>query len=133
MVAERKFRRDLSDRKPGRLRRECGRPRHARIHLNRNHPPIGGVHRKLDVRTAGFDTDPAYDSPSCIAHPLILLVGQRHRRCDGNAVTGVHSHRVNVLDRAHNDEIVGRVAHDLKFELLPPDDRFLDEDLVYGT
>ena len=40
-------------------------------------------------------------------------------------------HRVDVLDRAHDDERVGRVAHDLELELLPSEDGLLDEDLVH--
>ena len=43
----------------------------------------------------------------------------------------MHAHRVDVLDRADDDEVVGDVAHHLELELLPADDRFLDEDLVH--
>jgi hypothetical protein len=43
------------------------------------------------------------------------------------------THRVDVLDRAHDDAVVRAVAHDLELELLPPGDRLLDEDLVHGA
>ena len=60
---------------------------------------------------------------------LVLTVGQRHRRRDGDRVAGVDAHRVEVLDRADDDDVVGLVAHHLQLVLLPPDDRLLDEDL----
>src|SRR3712207_525560 len=37
-------------------------------------------------------------------------------------------HGVNVLDGADDDDVVGKVAHDLELELLPADDATLDED-----
>ena len=43
----------------------------------------------------------------------------------------MHAHRVDVLDRADDDEVVGDVAHHLELELLPADDRLLDQDLVH--
>ena len=42
-----------------------------------------------------------------VAHPLVFLVGQRQRRRDRDAVAGVHAHRIDVLDRADDDEVVG--------------------------
>jgi hypothetical protein len=42
----------------------------------------------------------------------------------------VHTHRVDVLDRAHDDAVVIAVAHDLELELLPAEDGLLHEDLV---
>ena len=67
---------DLGDRKPGGLRRQRRGPRHARVHLDADHPAVGRVHRKLDVRAAGFDADPADDAPRRVAHPLVFLVRQ---------------------------------------------------------
>ena len=93
--------------------------------------PFGRVDRELDVRSAGLDADAADDAPRRVAHPLVFLVGQRQDRRDGDAVAGVHAHRIDVLDRADDDEVVGDVAHHLELELLPADDRFLDEDLVH--
>jgi hypothetical protein len=43
----------------------------------------------------------------------------------------VHAHRVDVLDRADDDEVVGDVAHHLELEFLPADHRLLDQDLVH--
>ena len=40
----------------------------------------------------------------------------------------MHAHRVEVFDGADDDAVVGLVAHDLHFEFLPAEQRFLDED-----
>ena len=92
--------------------------------------PFVGVDGELDVRSAGLDADAADDSAREVAHPLVFLVGQRQRRRDGNAVAGVHAHRIDVLDRADDDEVVGAVAHDLELEFFPADDRLFEQDLV---
>ena len=39
----------------------------------------------------------------------------------------MHPHRVQVLDRADDDDVVGAVAHHLKFVLFPAADRFFDQ------
>ena len=41
----------------------------------------------------------------------------------------MHTHRVEVLDRADDDDVVGAVADHLELELVPALDRLLDEDL----
>ena len=61
VVAERELRRNLRDRKPGGLRRERGRTRHARVHLDDDDPAVLGIDRELDVRAAGLDADAADD------------------------------------------------------------------------
>ena len=71
------------------------------------------------------------DAPRQVAHPLVFLVGQRQRRRHRDRVAGVDAHRVDVLDRADDDEVVGDVAHHLELELFPADHRFLDQDLVH--
>ena len=48
---------------------------------------------------------------------------------DGDRVAGVHADRVDVLDRADDDRVVGRVAHELELVLLPPEDRLLEQHL----
>ena len=71
-----------------------------------------------------------HDRARRVAQALVLLVGQRHRRRDGDRVAGVHAHRVDVLDRADDDEVVGAVADDLELELLPAEQALLDQALV---
>ncbi len=41
----------------------------------------------------------------------------------------MHAHRVDVLDRADHNHVVGAVAHQLELELLPAEDGLLDEHL----
>jgi len=45
----------------------------------------------------------------------------------------MHAHRVQVLDRTDNNNIIFRIPHDLELIFLPPDDRLLDQDLVDHT
>ena len=121
---------DLRDREPGRLGRQRRAARHARVHLD-DHQPAGlRMDRELDVRAARVDADRADDRHRGVAHELVFLVGQRLRRRDRDGVAGVHAHRVEVLDRAHDDDVVLRVAHHLELELLPARDRLLDQDLA---
>ena len=42
----------------------------------------------------------------------------------------MHAHGIEILDRADNDAVVGTIPHHLHLELLPTDQRFLDQDLV---
>src|SRR4029079_6814884 len=83
-----------------------------------------------DVRSTGLDTDPSDARERGIAHQLVLDIAQGLCGRDGDRVTGVHAHRVEVLDRADDDAVVGAVAHDLELVFLPPGDRPLDEDLA---
>ena len=130
VIAERQLGRDLGDRKTGRLRRQRRRARDARVHFDHHHPAGFRMHGELDVRSAGLDADPPDDPAGGVAHALIFLVAERENRRDGDAVAGVHPHRIDVLDRADDDEVVGGVAHHLELEFLPPDHRLLDQQLV---
>ena len=129
-VADGELRGDLRDRVAGRLRGQRGRARHARVHLD--HAQLAGLAlaRELDVRAAAVDTDRADDRDRRVAQLLVRLVGQRHLRRDGHRVAGVHAHRVDVLDRADDDGVVGVVAHQLELELVPAEEGLLDEHLA---
>ena len=129
-VTHRKLGGNLGDRKAGRLRRERRGARHARIHLDDDHPAVVGVDRELDVRAAGVDADLAQHRDRGVAHDLVFLVGQRLRRRDGDRIAGVHTHRIDVLDRADDDAVVLLVADNFHLELLPAEQRFLDQQLV---
>jgi hypothetical protein len=98
---------DLGDREAGRLGGQRRRARDARVHLDDHQRAVLGVHRELDVRAAGVDADLADDRERRVAHLLVFLVGQRLGRRDGDRVAGVHAHRVEVLDRADDDDVVG--------------------------
>ena len=70
--------------------------------------PVSRMHRELDVRAAGLDLDRADHAQRRVAHVLVAAVRQRLRRRDGDAVAGVDAHRVEVLDRAHDDQLSAR-------------------------
>ena len=91
--------------------------------------PVCGLHRELHVRAAGLDADAADARERGVAHELVLDVGERLRGRDGDRLAGVHAHRVEVLDRADDHDVVGVVAHDLELVFLPARDAALDEDL----
>src|SRR5262249_23440168 len=100
------------------------------FHNDPAQPAVWGRAGKLDVRPAGVDADGADDLHRGVAHELVFLVGQRLRGGDRDGVAGVHAHRVEVLDRTHDDDVVLAVAHHLELELLPARDGLLDEDLA---
>ena len=127
-VADREQRRDLCDRKAGRLRGERARPRYARIHFDDDAPSGFGVHGPLHVRAAGLDADGGHDRERVVAHFLVFAVGQRLNRRDGDRVAGVDAHRIEIFDRTDDDRIAGLVAHDLHLELLPAEQRLFDQD-----
>ncbi len=121
---------DARDRKSGSLRRQRGRSRDARIHLDHQHLAVLGIDRELDVASASLDSDLPNDGNGRVAHLLILAVRESHRRSDGNRVPGVNSHRVQILNRADDDDVVGSIPHDLELELLPTDNAALDQHLT---
>ena len=129
-VADRQPRGDLRDREPRRLARERARARHARVHLD--HDDLVGltVDRKLHVRPAGLDPDRAYRGDRLVAQQLVLLVGERLLRRHAHAVARVDAHRIEVLDRADDHDVVGVVAHHLELELAPAEHRLLEQHLA---
>ena len=120
---------DLRDREAGGLGGERGGARDAGVHLDDDHPAVGRVDRELDVAPAGLDADLADHRDADVTHPLVLAVGERQSRGDRDRVTGVHAHRVEVLDGADDHDVVVGVAHDLELVLLPAEDRLLEEHL----
>src|SRR5690606_11314484 len=87
---------------------------------------------ELDVRAAGFHADLADDGEGGVAHDLVFAVGECLDGRDGDRVAGVDAAGIEVLDRADDHAVVGAVAHDLHFELLPTEQRFVDEHFGNG-
>ena len=129
-VADRQLGRHLGDREAGRLRRQCRRAADARVHFDHDQAAGFRLDGKLHVGTAGIDADLAQHRERRVAHDLVFLVGQRLRRGNGNRVTGMHPHRVEVLDRADDDAVVGAVAHDFHLVFFPAEHGFFDQQLV---
>ena len=131
-VAHRQARRDLRDRKAGRLGGQRGAARHARVHLDHDHAAAFGIDRELDIRSAGVDADLADDPERGVAHDLVFLVGERLRGRHRDRVARMHAHRVEIFDRADDHDVVRHVAHHFELEFLPALDRLLDQHLVIG-
>ena len=127
-VSEGDLGRDLCDRVAGRLRGECGRARHAGVDLDDGVVEAVGVERELAVAAAD-DAERGDDVQRRAAQHLKLLVRERQRRGDDDAVAGVHADGVKVFHAAHGDDVAGAVAHGLKLDLLPAVNVALDKDL----
>ena len=119
VVADGQARGDLGDRKAGGLGGQRGRARDPRIHLDDDPAPRGGIDGELHVGATRFDAHPAQAREGVVTHRLVLDIGQRLGRRHRDGVPGVDTHGVEVLDRAHHDAVVGRVAHDFELVLLP--------------
>ena len=118
-VAHCELRADARDRKTGGLRGERRAARHTRVHLDDDHIAVRRVHRELDIAPAGVDPDLANHLYRGVTHRLILAVGQRHRRCHGDRIARVHTHRIDILDRTDNHHVVGMITHDFELILFP--------------
>ena len=132
-VTDRELGGDLGDREAGGLRRKGRGATHTRIHFDDDLTAGLRVDRPLDVRAAGLDTDPSDTGERTVAHLLVLDIGKGLGRSDGDGVAGVHTHRVEILNRADDHTVVGAVTHDLELVLLPALDRLLDQDLRDGA
>ena len=128
-VADGQARGDLGDREAGGLGGERGGARDARVHLDHEDLVGVGVDRELHVGAAGLDADRADHRDRLVAQLLVEVVGERLLRGDGDGVAGVHAHRVDVLDRADDHDVVGAVAHHLQLELAPADHRLVEQHL----
>ena len=130
--ARRDLGRDARDRVARRLRRQRGRPRHARVDLDDR--VLGRVRREreLDV-AAALHAQRADDRERRAPQPLVDGVGERLDGRDDDRVAGVDAERVHVLHRAHGDARVLGVAHDLVLDLLPAHEAALDHDLLDGA
>ena len=120
---------DLGDGEAGGLARQGRAAAHPRVELDDDDIPVVGVHRELHVAAARLHAHAADDADGQVAQVLQLTVGEGERGGDGDGVAGVDAHRVEVLDGADDDDVVGHVAHDLELELLPPEEAGLDEHL----
>ena len=129
-VADCETRGDLRDRIAGRLGGKRRRARDARVHLDHAHVARLAAAGELDVRAAGVDADRADHGGGRVAQLLVRLVGQRHLRRDRDRVARVDAHRIEVLDRADDDDVVDAVAHDLELELVPAAHRLLHQHLA---
>ena len=121
---------DLCDGEAGGFRGQRRAARDSRVHLDDHHFPCFGMQAELDVGAAGVHPDLADDPDRGVPHDLVFLVGQRHGGRHGDAVAGMDAHRIEVLDRADDHDVVLEVPHDLQLEFLPADDGLFDKNLA---
>ncbi len=129
-VADRELGRNLRDWKSSRLGSQRGAARNTWIHLDNDHATVFRVDRELDIRSASIHTDFPETAQGSVAHHLVLAIAQCLGRSYGDGVTGVHPHRVEVLDGANDDGVVRQVAHDFHFVLFPPNHALFNERLM---
>ena len=118
---------NFCDRKTGRLTGQRTGAAHAWIHLNHDHPTGLRLDGKLNVGTTRLDTNRADHRKACVSHALILPVGERQRRGNGDRVAGVYATRVKVFDGADDDGVIIGIAHDLHLIFFPAQNRLLNE------
>ncbi len=104
-IADGEKRGDLCNREARCLRGKRGRARNARIHLDDDAPPRLRINRPLHVRATRCDSDLAQHGNRIVTHRLILAVGQRLNRRDGDRVARMNAHWVHVLDGADDDGV----------------------------
>ena len=126
-IANRQFRRDLSNRETRRLRRKRRRTRHTRVHFDDDQAAICGIYCELYVGTTCFYADFTQARDARVAHNLIFFIGQRQCRRDGDGIACMHAHRVNIFDRADDDGVVRAVTHDFHLIFLPTEQRFFNQ------
>ena len=110
-IPDGQLRGNLGYRESGGLGSQGGTPRYARIHFNNHQCPVVRIQRKLNVGSAGINTDFSDDADRRVSHMLIFFIRQGHGRGHRDTVSGMHTHWIEILDGADNDDIVFGVPH----------------------
>ncbi len=92
--------------------------------------PFFGIDGELHVGAARIDADFPQAANGAVAHHLVFAVGKGLGRRHRDRIAGVHAHRIEILDRADDDAVVGQVAHHLELEFLPAERALFDEHFV---
>ena len=129
-VANRKQCRHLCNGETSCLGSQRGRAADARVHLNDNDAAVSWVDRKLNVRTTAGNTYTLENSNGVVTEVLELFIGKRLSWCNGDGVSGVDTHWIEVLDGADNNTVTCGIAHDLHLNLFPTFNGLLYQHLV---
>ena len=128
-VADRDERGYASDRVARRLRCEGRGAGDAGVDLDDAVLPGRLLNCELHVASAP-DVQPPDELEGRVAQHLVVAVRQRLLGCNHHRLAGVDAHRVEVLHGAHDDGVVGAVAHHLVLVLLPAQYALFDEHLT---
>ena len=131
-VAHRQLGGDFRDGEAGGFGSQRRRARDARVHFNDEHAAVFWAYGKLHVGAAGIHANFAQHRDRSIAQTLVLAVRQRLRRRDRNGVAGMHPHRVEVLDGAHDNAIIIAVPDHLHLVFFPAEHRFFEQHFIGG-
>ncbi len=121
---------DEGDGEASRFGSEGGGAGSSRVDLDDHHAVRYGVVGELDVRAA-YHLDGVHDVVGIFLQSLLQGFGDRHHRRGAVGVAGVHAHGVDVLDEADGDLLALGVADDLKLQLFPAGQAFLDQYLMH--
>src|SRR5262249_43123279 len=113
----------------GRLRRQRGRARDARVDLD--HVVLEGLRVQGELYVAAaLDTERADDLQARRPEHLVLLIRERLRRRYDDGVPRVDAHRIQVLHVTDGDTGVVGVPHHLVLDLFPATEEALHHHLV---
>ena len=62
---------------------------------------------------------------------MIFAIGKGLCGGDGDRISGVHAHGIEILDGADDDDVVTHVTHHFEFVLFPSQHRFFDQSFVH--
>ena len=123
---------DLGNRKARRFGSQCRGARYPGVHFDHDHTAGIRTDTKLNVGTTGFHTNLTQYRQGGVTHDLVFLIGQRLGWRDSNGVTGVHTHRIEVLDRADDNAVVLFIADHFHLVLFPANQRLINQQLIGG-
>ena len=81
----------------------------------------------MHIGPAGIHADFTQTRDGGIAHALIFLIGQRQRGGDGDGITRMHAHRIQVFNGTDDDAIIRTVADHFHFKLFPAQHAFFHQ------
>ena len=128
-IADGNLGRNLGNRIPRCLGGQCRGTAYTRIYFDNIVAVAVGVEGILRV-AAAFDAEFADNAQGSASEHLILMVGQRLRRCNDDGVARMHAHGVEVFHIADGDAVVVAVTHDFVFDFLPAGHTALDKHLT---
>ena len=132
-ISQRQLRRDLGNRKAGRLGGQSRASGDSRVHFNHDDAPGLGVHRELNVAPTSINTDQTNDRDPDVSEALVLTVCEGESRCDCDRITRVDAYWVDILNGADHHGVVRRVSHEFELILFPPQNRLFQQNLGGGA
>ena len=128
--AHSQFRGNFCNREASGFRCQRRRTGYTWVHLDNNQTTVFRVNRKLYVGTTGFHADFTQYRQRGVTHDLIFFISQGLCWRNGDGVTGVDTHRIEVFDGADDNAVVVFITHNFHFVLFPANQRFINQQLI---